>query len=143
MASSILDNATIPTLTKSITQDSIDQFESCGILDRQNIHNDPELAAKRLGTTYAIASGRMSITFASEALRKFFGPEVFNHTGSVNLKFLRPVKGGDTITVSGSVIQQEPVEQGAIMGTRVTVQVECHNQNGDTTAVGQGTAIVA
>ncbi len=138
MASSILDNATIPTLTKSVTQDSINQFESCGILERQNIHNDPALAAQRLGTTYAIASGRMSITFAAEALRKFFGPEVFNHTGSVNLKFLRPVKDGDTITVSGSVIHQEPAETG----TRVTVQVQCHNQNGDATAVGQGAALV-
>ncbi len=139
MASPILDNATIPTLTKSITQESIDQFESCGILDRQNIHNNTELATQRLGTTYTLASGRMSITFASEALRKFFGPEVFNHTGSVNLKFLRPVKHGDTITVSGSVIQQEPVDNG----TQVTVLVQCQNQNGDTTAVGQGTAIVS
>ena len=138
MASSIVDNAPIPTLTKSITEESILQFESCGILDRQNIHNDYELAARRLGTTYTLASGRMSITFASEALRKFFGPEVFNHSGSVNLKFLRPVKNGDTITVSGSVIQQDPVDNG----TQVTVLVQCHNQNGDTTAVGQGTAVV-
>lgn len=139
MASQVIaDNAAIPTLTKAITQDSINQFESCGILERQNIHNDPELAAKRLGTTYPIASGRMSITFAAEALRKFFGPEVFNHTGSVNLKFLRPVKGGDTLTVSGAVIDQQTVEQG----TQVTVQVQCQNQNGDTTAVGQGMAIV-
>ena len=139
MASQVIpENATLPTLTKAITQDSINRFESCGILERQNIHNDPELAAKRLGTTYPIASGRMSITFAAEALRKFFGPEVFNHTGSVNLKFLRPVKGGDTLTISGAVIDQQPVERG----TQVTVQVQCHNQNGDTTAVGQGTAIV-
>lgn len=139
MASQVIpDNASIPTLTKAITQDSINQFESCGILERQNIHNDPELAAQRLGTTYPIASGRMSITFAAEALRKFFGPEAFNHTGSVNLKFLRPVKGGDTLTVSGAVIDQQSVEQG----TQVTVQVQCQNQNGDTTAVGQGTAIV-
>lgn len=139
MASQVIaDNAPIPTLTKAITQDSINRFESCGILERQNIHNDPELAAKRLGTTYPIASGRMSITFAAEALRKFFGPEVFNHTGSVNLKFLRPVKGGDTLTVSGAVIDQQTVEQG----TQVTVQVQCQNQNGDTTAVGQGMAIV-
>ena len=57
MASSIVDNAPIPSVTKSITQESINGFESCGILDRQNIHNDPELAARRLGTTYAIASG--------------------------------------------------------------------------------------
>jgi acyl dehydratase len=138
MASSIVDNAPIPTLTKSITQESIDQFESCGILDRQNIHNNTELATQRLGTTYTLASGRMSITFASEALRRFFGPEVFNHSGSVNLKFLRPVKHGDTVTVSGSVIQQDAVENG----TQVVVQVQCQNQNGDTTAVGQGTAIV-
>lgn len=139
MASQVIaENATIPTLTKAITQESINRFESCGILERQNIHNDPELAAKRLGTTYPIASGRMSITFAAEALRKFFGPEVFNHSGSVNLKFLRPVKGGDTLTISGAVIDQQPVAQG----TQVTVQVQCHNQNGDATAVGQGKAIV-
>ena len=138
MASPIVDNASIPTLTKSVTEESILQFESCGILERENIHNNYELAARRLGTTYTLASGRMSVTFASEALRRFFGPEVFNHSGSVNLKFLRPVKDGDTITVSGSVIQQDSVEDV----TQVTVQIQCHNQNGDTTAVGQGYATV-
>ena len=60
---------TIPSVTKAITEKSILEFESTGILDRENIHNNPELAAKRLGTTYTLASGRMSITFASESLR--------------------------------------------------------------------------
>ena len=128
----------IPSVTKKITTESILQFESCGILDRENIHNNPELAAKRLGTTYTIASGRMSVTFAAESLRKFFGPEVFNHTGTVNLKFLRPVKAGDTISVTGAVSGTEEIEGG----TKVTVNLFCDNQDGNRTAVGTGTALI-
>ena len=139
MASTELSNETIPVLTKTITQIKINQFESCGILDRQNIHNNPELAKQRLGTTYPIASGRMSVAFASESLRKFFGAEVFNHTGTVNLKFLRPVKEGDTITVGGTVNSRQTVDNG----TLVTVDLYCENQNGDKTAIGQGTALVS
>lgn len=139
MATANLDQDTIPVLTKTITQVKINQFESCGILDRQNIHNNPELAKQRLGTTFPIASGRMSVAFASESLRKFFGAEVFNHTGTVNLKFLRPVKEGDTLTIRGTVNSRQEVENG----TLVTVDISCENQNGDKTAVGQGSAIVA
>ncbi len=139
MASAELSNETIPVLTKTITQIKINQFESCGILDRQNIHNSPELAKQRLGTTYPIASGRMSVAFAAETLRKFFGAEVFNHTGTVNLKFLRPVKEGDTITVGGTVNSRQNVDNG----TLVTVDLYCENQNGDKTAIGQGTALVS
>ena len=128
----------IPSVTKAVTQDTINRFEDCGILDRQNIHNNPELAQQRLGTTYPIASGRMSVAFAAESLRRFFGPEVFNHTGSVNLKFLRPVKGGDTITVTGEVAGEEQGEDGA----HVTVNLYCENQNGDRTAVGVGMAVI-
>ena len=128
----------IPSVTKTVTQDTINQFENCGILDRQNIHNNPGLAQQRLGTTYPIASGRMSVAFAAESLRRFFGPEVFNHTGSVNLKFLRPVKGGDTITVTGEVSGQEE----AADGTQVIVNLVCENQDGNRTAVGIGTAVI-
>ena len=139
MASAELNNTTIPSVTKSITQVKINQFESCGILERENIHNSPELAQRRLGTTYTLASGRMSVAFASESLRKFFGSDVFNHTGTVNLKFLRPVKEGDTITVGGSVNSRQKVENG----TMVIVDLYCENQNGDKTAIGKGTAIVS
>ena len=129
---------TIPSVTKSITDNSILGFESTGILERENIHNNPEMAAKRLGTTYTLASGRMSITFASECLRKFFGTEIFNHTGTVNLKFLRPVKAGDTITVTGAERGTEEIGSG----TRVSVDLFCDNQDGNRTAVGIGTAVV-
>ena len=131
-------NQEIPSVTKSITQEKINLFEACGILDRENIHNSPEMAMQKLGTTFPIASGRMSVAFASESLRKFFGAEVFNHSGTLNLKFLRPVKEGGTITVHGTVSRQEKVEKGTI----VTVDVFCENQNQDKTAVGAATAIV-
>ena len=131
-------NQEIPSVTKSITQEKINLFEACGILDRENIHNSPEMAMQKLGTTFPIASGRMSVAFASESLRKFFGAQVFNHSGTLNLKFLRPVKEGDTITVHGTVSRQEKVEKGTI----VTVDVFCENQNQDKTAVGAATAIV-
>ena len=129
----------LPTLSKQVTQDKMNLFEACGILQRPNIHTDMELAARRLGTNYPIASGRMSITYASEALRRFFGPDVFNHTGTLNLKFLRPVKGGDTISVGGVV--QEKLEEDA--GTRVIVEVWCENQNADKTAVGTASALIS
>tara|TARA_B100000315_G_scaffold76480_1_gene69929 strand:+ start:42 stop:464 length:423 start_codon:yes stop_codon:yes gene_type:complete len=137
-AANIEVNQQIPSVTKTITQEKINLFEACGILDRENIHNSPEMAMQKLGTTFPIASGRMSVAFASESLRKFFGAEVFNHSGTLNLKFLRPVKNGDTITVHGSVSRQEKVENG----TMVTVDVFCENQNQDKTAVGAATAIL-
>lgn len=139
MASATLDAATLPVITKHITQATINQFEACGILNRANIHNDPELAARRLGTTYAIASGRMSIAFCTEAMRKFVGAADFHRSGNVNLKFLRPVKDGDTVSVHGSVNSRTPQDTG---GTLLVVDVYCENQHGDKTAVGQATAVV-
>ena len=131
-------NQQIPTISKKITQESINQFEACGILDRENIHNSPELARQRLGFAHPLASGRMSVAFAAESLRKFFGPEVFNHTGTVNLKFLRPVKNGDTITITGRVSHQQEIDRG----TLVTVDLFCENQDRDRTAIGNGTAVI-
>ena len=139
MASTGVENKAIPSITKSITQVKINQFESCGIRDRENIHNSPELAKQRLGTTYPIASGRMSVAFASELLREFFGADTFHHSGVVNLKFLRPVKEGDTVTISGNLNSSQEVDGG----TMVTVDIACQNQDGNTTAVGQGSAIVS
>ena len=140
MASPRLDSETLPVITKHISQDTINLFEACGILNRSNIHNDPELAARRLGTTYAIASGRMSIAFCTEAMRKFVGSDDFHRSGNVNLKFLRPVKDGDTVSIHGQVNSRTPQDDGS---TLVVVDVYCENQNGDKTAVGQATARVS
>ena len=128
----------LPSVSKRVTQQKINLFEECGILDHSNIHTDPEIAAQRLGTSYPIASGRMSIAFVSEVLRGFFGPQVYHHTGTLNLKFLRPVKDGDVISVAGRVTELQ--EEDA--GTRVFVEVWCETGDGATTAAGVASALV-
>tara|TARA_A100001037_G_scaffold306285_1_gene350424 strand:- start:6904 stop:7320 length:417 start_codon:yes stop_codon:yes gene_type:complete len=128
----------LPSVTKSITQEKIELFEDCGILDRQNIHNNPEIAKQRLKFDHPIASGRMSVTYAAEIIRKYVGDENFHHSGTVNLKYLKPLIQGDTVSVSGTVISTEETETGLL----VTINIHCENQNGETTAIGQGTAVV-
>ena len=50
-STSIEIGAQIPSVTKSVTTESILQFESCAIIERVNIHNNEELAKPRMGTT--------------------------------------------------------------------------------------------
>ena len=80
----------------------------------------------------------MSLTFAIEMMRRHFGADVFNHTGTVDLRFLRPVRPGDTITFNGKVTRTSKEANGS----RVSVDIEVQNQKGDTTGIGQGSAIV-
>ena len=82
--------------------------------------------------------GTMALPFAIEMLRRYCGADVFNHSGMVDLRFLRPVRPGDTITFSGKIsgITREA------NGRKVSVNITAENQKGDTTGVGQGSAIV-
>jgi len=128
----------IPLCRKSVTQDKIDLFEATGIGQHDNIHNSTEVATRTLRMSYPIASGRMSLSYMTEALRKFFGPDVFNHTGTLSVRNIRPVKAGDTITVHGQVKESRAHEKG----TAVIVEIWCENQNGDKTTVGTGSAVI-
>ena len=128
----------LPSVSKTITQEKIELFEDCGILDRQNIHNNPEIARERLKFDHPIASGRMSVTYAAEIIRKFEGEDAFHHSGTVNLKYLKPLIQGDTVNVSGTVVATEEIDTGLL----VTINIQCENQNGEKTAIGQGTAVV-
>ena len=80
----------------------------------------------------------MSVTFATELLRRYFGPDVYNRGGMVDLRFLRPVRPGDTVTFTGKVTGITKVTNGG----RVGVEVTGTNQKGDVTAVGTGACIV-
>ena len=125
-------------LTKHMTQEAINLFEGSAGQTSPSQFTDVETARQTLGTQGTVASGRMSLAFAMEMLRRHFGGDVFNHTGVVDLRFLRPVRPGDTITFSGkiSTTSREP------NGAKVSLDIQVINQNGDTTGIGQGSAIV-
>ena len=125
-------------LAKSMTQEAINLFEGSAGQSGPSQFTDEETARETLGTEGTVASGRMSLTFAIEMLRRFFGSDVFNRTGSVDLRFLRPVRPGDTITFTGKITA---VTREA-NGSRVSVDIMVQNQTGNTTGAGSGSAVV-
>ena len=125
-------------LVKEMTQEAINLFEGSAGQSGPSQFTDEETARETLGTEGTVASGRMSLSFAIEMMRRFFGNDVFNHAGTVDLRFLRPVRPGDTVTFSGTITG---VGREA-NGSRVSVEIKAENQRGDTTAVGQGSAVV-
>lgn len=128
----------VPPVVKKMTQEAINLFEGSAGQTGPSQFTDEATARATLGTSGTVASGRMSLAFATEMLRKYFGADVFNHTGMVDLRFLRPVRPGDTITFSGKISGMTREANGS----KVSVDITVENQNGDTTGVGMGSAIV-
>ena len=125
-------------LVKEMTQEAINLFEGSAGESGPSQFTDEETARETLGTEGTVASGRMSLSFAIEMLRRYFGSDVFNHSGTVDLRFLRPVRPGDTVTFTGKIIDLTR----EVNGSRVSVEIKAENQRGDTTGVGNGTAVV-
>jgi 3-hydroxybutyryl-CoA dehydratase len=128
----------LPPLAKTMSQDMINAFEKSGGAKGPSQFTDLETAKGTLGTSTTVASGRMSLTFATEMLRRYFGSDVYNNGGMVDLRFLRPVRPGDTVTFTGKVTATAKEADG----TRVTVEVTGTNQKGAVTAAGMGACIV-
>ena len=130
--------AEISPLVKQMSQEAINLFEGSTGNTGPSQFTDEETARETLGTSGTVASGRMSLTFAIEMLRRYFGSEVYNHTGFVDLRFLRPVRPGDQITFTGKITD---ITREA-NGSRVSVEIKAENQKGDTTGIGSGSAVV-
>jgi len=125
-------------VVKRMTQEAINLFEESSGETGPSQFTDEATARETLGTTGTVASGRMSLAFAIEMLRNHFGTGIFNHTGIVDLRFLRPVRPGDTITFSGKITDLTREANG----NKVSVEIKAQNQNGDVTGVGAGSAVV-
>lgn len=128
----------VTSLSKTMTQEAINLFEKSGGKTGPSQFTDEQTARDTLGTQGTVASGRMSLTFATEMLRRYFGTDVYNRGGMVELRFLRPVRPGDTVSFAGSVTGITKVTNGG----RVAVEVTATNQKGDVTAVGTGACVV-
>lgn len=128
----------VPPLVKHMTQEAINLFEGSSGHSGPSQFTDEATARQTLGTRGTVASGRMSLTFSLELLRRYFGPDVFNRGGMADLRNLRPVRPGDTITLGGKVTAIAKEADGS----RVSVEITATNQNGETTGIGAGDCLV-
>ena len=128
----------ITPLVKSMSQEAINNFEGSAGVKHPTQFTDTEFAQERLGTAGTIASGRMSVTFCLELMRRNFGDDSLNRTGMVDLRNLRPVRPGNTITFTGKIID---ISREA-NGNKITVEINATNDEGNLTGVGKGSVIV-
>ena len=79
----------VTPLAKTMTQEAINLFEKSGGAEGPSQFTDEATAREKLGTHSTVASGRMSLTFATEMMRRYFGPEAYNRGGMVDLQIGR------------------------------------------------------
>jgi acyl dehydratase len=124
----------LPPLTKDVSQRRIDVYS--GVRPR-SIHSD-EAWARQKGFRTCLAQGMMSTAYVSQMMVALLGPG-FARGGTMSMAFIKPVYAGDRLTVRG-VIKDKQSDNGA---TRVVVEVWVENQDGEKTAVGHATGLVA
>ena len=103
--------------------------------DTNPLHRDPAYAAKtRFGE--CVAHGMLSAGFISAALGTKLAPHCCVIYLSQTLRFLRPVKIGDTVKVVAEVKGMEPEKRV------LTVETNCFNQNGDPLVRGEAVVLL-
>jgi acyl dehydratase len=120
----------VPTV---VTAHMVELFaEATG--DRNPVHLDEEFAAKsRFGGR--IAHGMLTAGFVSAAIASQLPGPGSIYMGQT-LRFTRPVKLGDTVTVKLEVIEIISEKK------RVRLSTVCTNQNGETVMEGEATVMV-
>ena len=120
----------VPTV---VTAQMVELFaEATG--DRNPVHLDEEFAAKtKFGGR--IAHGMLTAGFVSAAIASTLPGPGSIYMGQT-LRFTRPVKLGDTVTVKLEVIEIIAEKK------RVRLSTVCTNQNGETVMEGEATVMV-
>jgi 3-hydroxybutyryl-CoA dehydratase len=100
------------------------------------IHYDP-VFAQNAGFPAPIATGVMSSAFLSEMLTRAFGVD-WIRSGSIDVKFIRPIYAGDTVTARGRITGKHETSTGI----RIVLQIWCETQRGDPVTVGSAQVVV-
>lgn len=100
------------------------------------IHDDP-VFAKDAGLPAPVATGVMSSALVSEMLTKMFGID-WIRSGSIDVKFIRPVYAGDTLTARGRITGKSETSTGV----RIALDVRCETQRGEPVTVGSASVVV-
>jgi 3-hydroxybutyryl-CoA dehydratase len=119
---------------RTVTAHDIDAFAQV-TGDTNPLHRDQAYAAKtRFGET--IAHGMLSAGYISAVLGTKLAPDCCTVYLSQSLRFLRPVKIGDTIKAVADV---KAIEHEKRM---VTLETICYNQDGDPVLKGEAVVLL-
>jgi acyl dehydratase len=100
------------------------------------IHYDAAFA-QNTGLPAPIATGVMSSAFLSETLTKAFGVD-WIRSGSMDVKFIRPIYAGDTVTAHGRITGKRETSTGV----RIALDIWCETQRGEPVTVGTASVVV-
>jgi 3-hydroxybutyryl-CoA dehydratase len=119
---------------RTVTAHDIDAFAQV-TGDTNPLHRDQAYAAKtRFGET--IAHGMLSAGYISAVIGTKLAPDCCAVYLSQSLRFLRPVKIGDTIRAVADVKAIEPDKR------MVTLETTCYNQAGDPVLKGEAVVLL-
>ncbi|MFT7599217.1 MAG: acyl dehydratase [Acidimicrobiales bacterium] len=119
-------------VSRQLHQQQIDVYSG---VKPGSIHTDP-LWARAKGFRTTIAQGMMSSAYISALMTEALGTG-FVVGGQMDVRFLRPVFEGDTLTASGTVAGF--IATGG--KTRALVDVAVHNQEGEQTLAGSASGL--
>jgi len=119
---------------KTVTSEDIEAFARV-TGDTNPLHRDPAYAAK---TRFKepIAHGVLSAGYISAALGTRLAPSCCTVYVSQTLRFIRPVKIGDTIKAIAEVKGIEPEKR------LYTIETDCYNQNGEPVVKGEAVVLL-
>ena len=119
---------------KTVTAEDVARFADC-TGDTNPLHRDPEYAGKtRFGQ--CIAHGMLAAGFISAAVGTKLAPNCCVIYLSQSLRFLRPVKIGETVRAVAEVKGTDPQKR------IVTLQTDCFNQDGEPVVKGEAVVLL-